>query len=120
MNGPAFPVYTSGYSVGSAAAATTLTVILGPVGFTDTSTTGYPYRSFSSPWDAAREAANSRLLDGIHDPDGNRRRTRPGPMRGEGSHDESANQGGRSVESLLVDSLPRRFRHVILMRDGYR
>lgn len=68
VNSPAFPEYTSGHSVGSAAAATTLTAILGPVGFTDTSTTGYPYRSFSSPWDAAQEAANSRLLGGIHYP----------------------------------------------------
>lgn len=70
VNSPAFPEYTSGHSVGSAAAATTLTAVLGPVGFTDTSTTGYPYRSFSSPWEAAYEAANSRLLGGIHYPMG--------------------------------------------------
>ncbi|MDH5504934.1 MAG: phosphatase PAP2 family protein [Acidimicrobiia bacterium] len=70
VNSPAFPEYTSGHSVGSAAAATTLTAVLGPIGFIDTSITGYSPRSFSSPWEAAYEAANSRLLGGIHYPMG--------------------------------------------------
>lgn len=70
VNSPAFPEYTSGHSVGSAAAATTLTAVLGAIPFTDTSTVGFDHRSFSSPWDAAYEAANSRLLGGIHYPMG--------------------------------------------------
>lgn len=70
VNSPAFPEYTSGHSVGSAAAATTLTALLGPIPFTDSSTVDFPHRSFSSPWDAAYEAANSRLLGGIHYPMG--------------------------------------------------
>ncbi len=70
VNSPAFPEYPSGHSVGSAAAATTLTALLGPIPFTDTSIVNFAHRSFSSPWDAAYEAANSRLLGGIHYPMG--------------------------------------------------
>lgn len=70
VNSPAFPEYTSGHSVGSGAAATTLTALVGATGFTDDSglANGFAARSFSSPWDAALEAATSRLYGGIHYP----------------------------------------------------
>jgi membrane-associated phospholipid phosphatase len=66
---PPFPEYTSGHSVASAAAATVLTDLLGEVAFTDTNTiTEWGTRQFASFRVAANEAANSRLLGGIHYP----------------------------------------------------
>lgn len=70
VNSPAFPEYTSGHSVGSAAAAATLSALLGETAFVDD--TGLPYgrpsRSYSSFAEAAQEAAISRLYGGIHYP----------------------------------------------------
>ena len=66
---PAFPEYTSGHSVISAAAATTLTHLLGDqVGFVDSTEVKYglPARTFTSFTHAAEEAAVSRLYGGIH------------------------------------------------------
>lgn len=74
VNTPQFPEYTSGHSVASQAAATVLTGLLGTVVFTDrTHAVRNPSlgaRSFASFQDAAYEAANSRLLGGIHYPMG--------------------------------------------------
>lgn len=66
---PAFPEYTSGHSVQSAAAAAVLTHLFGAnVTFTDHThdTLGYSPRSFSSFAAAADDAARSRLYGGIH------------------------------------------------------
>jgi hypothetical protein len=65
---PPFPEYTSGHSVQSGAAAAVLTDLFGEVAFTDHThdDRGLPYRSFRSFWDAAEEAAISRLYGGIH------------------------------------------------------
>lgn len=72
VNTPQFPEYTSGHSVGSGAAATTLTTLLGTVAFVDNTgeVNGFASRSFASIWDAANEAAISRLYGGIHYPMG--------------------------------------------------
>ncbi len=72
VNSPAFPEYTSGHSVGSGAAAETLTTLLGTVPFTDDTGlgNGFAARSFTSVWEAAEEAAISRLYGGIHFPMG--------------------------------------------------
>lgn len=73
VNSPAFPEYTSGHSVGSGAAAGMLTHLLGDnVGFLDTigRQNGYPDRSYRSFWEAADQAALSRLWGGIHYPMG--------------------------------------------------
>ena len=66
---PAFPEYTSGHSVISSAAATTLTDLMGEdIAFLDSTEVqfGLPARSFSSFQEAAEEAAISRLYGGIH------------------------------------------------------
>lgn len=65
---PPFPEYPSGHSVQSAAAATVLTELFGPVSFTDHThdALGFAPRSFPSFWAAAEEAASSRLYGGIH------------------------------------------------------
>ncbi len=65
---PPFPEFTSGHSVQSGAAATVLTDLFGDVAFTDHThdDRGLPSRSFRSFWDAAGEAAISRLYGGIH------------------------------------------------------
>lgn len=65
---PAFPEYTSGHSVQSAAAAQVLTDLLGSRPFTDRTheSRGLPPRSFQSFAEAAEEAAISRLYGGIH------------------------------------------------------
>lgn len=66
---PAFPEYTSGHSVISAAAATTLTHLFGEsYAFNDTVEVKYglPARSFTSFVEASEEAAISRLYGGIH------------------------------------------------------
>ncbi len=66
---PPFPEYTSGHSVVSGAAATTLTNIFGDqFSFDDDTEVAYglPVRSFSSFSEAADEAAISRMYGGIH------------------------------------------------------
>jgi hypothetical protein len=66
---PAFPEYTSGHSVQSAAAAGALTAMLGPLSFVDDTHAddlGLAPRAFDSFEQAAREAAISRLYGGIH------------------------------------------------------
>lgn len=74
VNTPQFPEYTSGHSVSSQAAATVLTAQLGTRGFTDRShllrNASFGVRSYSSFQTAANEAANSRILGGIHYPMG--------------------------------------------------
>ncbi len=66
---PPFPEYTSGHSVASASAAVVLTYLLGDnFSFIDTSEIyfGLPERRFNSFYEAANEAAVSRLYGGIH------------------------------------------------------
>ncbi|AXT59331.1 phosphatase PAP2 family protein [Aquimarina sp. AD10] len=66
---PAFPEYTSGHSVASAASAAMLSEMLGhQTAFTDSTEVEYglPIRSFVSFKAAAEEAAISRLYGGIH------------------------------------------------------
>ena len=66
---PPFPEHTSGHSTISASAATALTVVFGDnFAFTDSTEMEYGMtaRSFNSFLEASREAANSRLLGGIH------------------------------------------------------
>jgi len=66
---PAFPEHTSGHSVASSAAATVLTELFGEnYAFVDATEVPYglPPRSFQSFWQAAEEAAISRLYGGIH------------------------------------------------------
>ncbi len=66
---PAFPEHTSGHSVISSAAAVMLTQLLGDdFAFEDTTEMQYglPSRNFKSFYDAANEAAISRLYGGIH------------------------------------------------------
>jgi hypothetical protein len=66
---PPFPEYSSGHSVVSASASIVLTYLLGDdFSFTDTSEIyfGLPARDFSSFYQAADEAAISRLYGGIH------------------------------------------------------
>ena len=69
LNTPPFPEYPSGHSTQSGAAAALLTHLFGEgYSFTDESPTpdGSPQRAFASFWDAANEAAISRLYGGIH------------------------------------------------------
>jgi hypothetical protein len=66
---PPFPEYSSGHSVVSSAVSVVLTYFLGDnFRFTDTSEVyfGLPERSFNSFYEAANEAAMSRLYGGIH------------------------------------------------------
>jgi hypothetical protein len=66
---PPFPEYTSGHSVQGAATAQVLTDLFGAMAFTDhthDTDLGLPPRSFKSFFDAAYEAAISRLYGGIH------------------------------------------------------
>lgn len=66
---PAFPEYTSGHSVASAAAAVMLTSLMGDnFEFMDSTEVnfGLPVRHFNSFTEAADEAAISRLYGGIH------------------------------------------------------
>ncbi|MEZ4774187.1 MAG: vanadium-dependent haloperoxidase [Bacteroidia bacterium] len=66
---PPFPEYTSGHSVISASAATTLTALFGePFAFMDSTEKEYglPMRSFNSFFEASSEAAISRMYGGIH------------------------------------------------------
>jgi hypothetical protein len=66
---PPFPEYPSGHSVQSGAAATVLTALFGDnYRFTDNTHVerGLPARTFNSFFEAADEAAISRLYGGIH------------------------------------------------------
>jgi len=66
---PPFPEHTSGHSVISTAAATTLTELFGAnIHFVDSTEVdfGLPPRSFNSFLEASSEAAISRLYGGIH------------------------------------------------------
>jgi hypothetical protein len=69
LNTPPFPEYTSGHSVQSGAWAEVMTAMFGsPFPFTDRTNEflGYPARGFTSFFEAANEAALSRLYGGIH------------------------------------------------------
>ena len=69
LSTPPFPEFPSGHSAQSGAAATVLSAMFGDtVAFTDRSAEpdGLKARSYKSFWDAAREAAISRLYGGIH------------------------------------------------------
>jgi membrane-associated phospholipid phosphatase len=70
---PPFPEYPSGHSTQSAAAATVLTAIIGPVAFADSTgiSIGNAVRQFSSFTAAADEAGISRVFGGIHFPSAN-------------------------------------------------
>lgn len=70
---PPFPEYLSGHSTLSAAAAGTLTGILGAVPFEDSTSVslGHQVRKFASFQAAAEEAGMSRIYGGIHYPSGN-------------------------------------------------
>lgn len=66
---PPFPEYTSGHSVVSAAAAHVLTDLFGHgIGFVDDFHVGRGFapRAYASFWEAALEAAASRLYGGVH------------------------------------------------------
>lgn len=66
---PAFPEHTSGHSVASAAAAEMLTFLIGDnFAYLDNSEVKYglPAKEFNSFYEAANEAAISRLYGGIH------------------------------------------------------
>ena len=66
---PPFPEYSSGHSVVSSSVSVVLTHLLGDdFEFTDTSEVffGLPARRFNSFYEAANEAALSRLYGGIH------------------------------------------------------
>jgi hypothetical protein len=66
---PPFPEYSSGHSVVSSSVSVVLTYLLGDnFAFTDTSEEyfGLPARKFTSFYQAANEAAMSRLYGGIH------------------------------------------------------
>jgi membrane-associated phospholipid phosphatase len=70
---PPFPEFVSGHAALSAAAATTMTAVLGTVAFEDSTNLnlGHPVRKFGSFMDAASEAGLSRIYGGIHFPSGN-------------------------------------------------
>ena len=71
LESPLFPEYSSAHSVVSAICATLLTDAFGDqVSFIDSTNIsfGYSPRSFNNFWEAAQEAATSRLLGGIHYP----------------------------------------------------
>lgn len=69
---PNFPTYVSGHATQSAAAATVLTAMFGPIAFTDTTHSrlnpelSLPDRAFASFQAAAAEATVSRVYGGIH------------------------------------------------------
>jgi hypothetical protein len=68
---PSFPEYPSGHSGQSGAAAAVMTALLGDgIAFDDSTNLaiGHPVRRFGSFWEAAKEAAISRLYGGIHYP----------------------------------------------------
>ena len=66
---PPFPEYPSGHSTEAGAMAAVLSAIFGEdYAFTDASQTrlGFAPRAYASFWQAAEEAAESRLYGGIH------------------------------------------------------
>ncbi len=65
---PSFPEYPSGHSVSSGASSEVLTSMLGNLSFTDRTNTyfGFTPRFYTSFYEAADEAALSRLYGGIH------------------------------------------------------
>jgi hypothetical protein len=90
---PAFPEYTSGHSVASAAAAHVLTNLFGDLAFTDQNAIPeWGTRQFGSFREAAQQAATSRLYGGIHY-----------PMAIEAGLDQ-----GAAIGSLVVDRLQTR------------
>jgi hypothetical protein len=91
---PPFPEYPSGHSGQSASAATVLTALLGPVAFEDSTNLaiGHPPRRYRSFFEAADEAAASRLYGGLHYPMGN----------------ESAQALGRCVGEVVLARLRTR------------
>jgi hypothetical protein len=82
---PPFPEYPSGHSVSSGAAAEILTTLFGNVAFTDNANTdlGLQPRSFNSFYQAADEAAVSRLYGGIHYREANENGVKQGKMVGQ-------------------------------------
>jgi hypothetical protein len=68
LESPLFPEYTSAHSLVSGTAASVLAKEYGEIGFFDETNVdfGLPPKRFPNVWVAAREAANSRLLGGIH------------------------------------------------------
>lgn len=68
MPTPSFPEYPSGHSVSSGACSEILTALLGNLSFTDRTNTnlGFTPRFYTSFYEAANEAALSRLYGGIH------------------------------------------------------
>ncbi|MFD2202525.1 vanadium-dependent haloperoxidase [Shivajiella indica] len=83
---PPFPEYTSGHSVVSSMSATLLTDFFGEnFDFIDTSEVyfGLPERHFSSFYQAAEEAAISRLYGGIHFRDAIEEGTKQGKIIGQ-------------------------------------
>jgi hypothetical protein len=68
LESPLFPEFTSAHSLISAVAASVLEEGYGEVGFYDDTNVmfGLPPKSFNNFWEAAEEAAQSRLLGGIH------------------------------------------------------
>jgi membrane-associated phospholipid phosphatase len=89
---PPFPEYPSGHSTQSAAAATVLTAIIGPVAFVDSTgvSIGNAVRRFESFNAAADEAGMSRVYGGIHFP--------------------SANAGGRALGQCIGAKVMERFK----------
>ncbi len=81
---PPFPEYPSGHSVSSGTAAEILTTIFGTVAFTDDTNAdmGMAPRSFNSFYQAADEAAMSRLYGGIHYRVGNENGVKQGKTLG--------------------------------------
>ena len=69
LNTPPFPEYPSGHSTQTGAAATVLEGLLGKNFAFDDAThedDGLAQRHFNTIWEAAEEAALSRLYGGIH------------------------------------------------------
>jgi hypothetical protein len=97
---PPFPEYVSGHSVASTAAAVTLTKIFGDnFSYADNTEVEFslPVRKFNSFYQAASEAAISRLYGGIH-------------------YRDAIDQGewqGRKVGELLVEKLDRCFESLL-------
>ncbi|NJL76882.1 MAG: phosphatase PAP2 family protein [Saprospiraceae bacterium] len=81
LDTPPFPEHTSGHSTQSGATAEILTFLFGHVPFTDRTHEGrvdanlpanvFKARHFANFYEAAAEAANSRLYGGIHYTRGN-------------------------------------------------
>lgn len=63
---PPFPEYDSAHAVVAAAAATVLTQVFGPIGFTETSTATGVVRTYSSWLHAAAVSTDSRIWGGFH------------------------------------------------------